>query len=73
MESSQRIQTGYDRLQNSKSQFEADKVHNLSNQDMEISLPKPFKMSSKRNTKRSAPMNSDIREIESAFISEDRN
>lgn len=30
-------------------------------------------MSSKRTTKRSAVANSEIREIESAFISEDRN
>lgn len=30
-------------------------------------------MSSKRNTKRSGVANSEIREIESAFISEDRN
>lgn len=38
---------------------------------MEVCLPKPFKMSSKKTTKRTIK-DSEIREIESAFMSEDR-
>lgn len=45
-------------------------VNNFSN-DVDVCLPKPFKMSSKKGTKRTIN-NSEVKEIESAFMSEDR-